>query len=265
MNTNRMVLRRLVDEGMAAINWGSWLDTQPKQARTPPFDRFEGMMLGLAAGDSLGNRSEGKNPDERFELFGEITDYPHGETGLPSDDTQLSFWTLESLLEHGRLDPAALSEAFRHKHIYGIGKTVKEFLSNTDKGLPWERRGVASAGNGALMRIAPVVFPHLRSPTAELWADAAIAAMITHNDSAAISSAVAFASILWECLHMDTTPAAEWWVEQYLRVAPGLETETRYLPRTPGALRRFTLSEFVADYVMAAYDRRLSLRDAQRD
>ncbi|MFN2137402.1 MAG: ADP-ribosylglycohydrolase family protein, partial [Candidatus Promineifilaceae bacterium] len=38
-------------------------------------------------------------------------------------------------------------------------------MRNHHQGLPWHRCGVASAGNGALMRIAPVLIPHIRQPS----------------------------------------------------------------------------------------------------
>ena len=67
------------------------------------FSRIEGMLLGVAIGDALGNSSEGFFPDARHERFGEVRDYLynpryHDRRGYPSDDTQLAFWTLEQLL-----------------------------------------------------------------------------------------------------------------------------------------------------------------------
>jgi hypothetical protein len=44
------------------------------------FGRIEGMMLGLAIGDALGNTTEGKVPRERKARFGKIR-------GLPSEPT----------------------------------------------------------------------------------------------------------------------------------------------------------------------------------
>jgi ADP-ribosylglycohydrolase len=41
-------------------------------------------------------------------------------------------------------------------------------------GQEWYRCGVQSAGNGALMRIASVLIPHLLSPSSDLWVEAAL-------------------------------------------------------------------------------------------
>jgi ADP-ribosylglycohydrolase len=82
------------------------------------------------------------------------------------------------------------------------------------------------------MRIAPVLIPYLKAPTAELWADAALGGMLTHNDAGSTAACVAFVSMLWELLAMTSPPAAEWWLEAYVRTARALEGDTRYEPRS---------------------------------
>ena len=97
--------------------------------------------------------------------------------------------------------------------------------------MPWERCGVPSAGNGALMRIAPILIPHLKAPSPELWADAALAAMITHNDAASTAACVAFVAMLWELLAMDAVPNPYWWPRTYVSIARELEGDAKYRPR----------------------------------
>ena len=76
---------------------------------------------------------------------------------MPSDDTQMSFWTLGVLLEDGRLDPDHLARRFCQEQIYGIGSRIREFISKYKAGNNWRSAGVNSAGNGALMRNAPML------------------------------------------------------------------------------------------------------------
>ena len=207
-------------------------------------DRVEGMLLGLAIGDALGNTSEGLLPGDRRARYGEIRDYlpnRHAEgrrVGLPSDDTQLAFRTLAQLLEDGELLPEHLAERFAAERIFGIGQAVAQFVFNVRAGQPWHRAGPHSAGNGALMRIAPVLLPHLSNPSPALWADTALAAMLTHNDSASTAACLAFVRLLWELLGRDTRPAPEWWLAGYLESARGLELDKPYTPRG-GAQRSF--------------------------
>lgn len=225
------------------------------------FDRVEGMLLGLAIGDALGNTTEGQNPSQRSAHYGEIRDYLPNHyaegraVGLPSDDSQMAFWTLEQWLADGKLDPERLAQRFCTEQIFGIGKSVKEFIINFKAGQPWYASGPASAGNGALMRIAPVLVPHLSTGTPALWADVALATMLTHNDRAALSSSLAFSAMLWELLQMTAPPEPLWWVNSYVNLARDLEgEETVYRPRG-GTYTDYAgpLWRFVDTYVRAAY------------
>jgi ADP-ribosylglycohydrolase len=259
--TNRETLEFLFANKLINIQRSKLFDNPPPAL--PPdlnFDRVEGMMLGLAVGDSLGNTSEGLPPASRRAQFGEVRDYlpnshaDHRRLGLPSDDTQMAFWTLDQLLEDGRLLPENLVERFGRQRIFGIGTTVREFLANRRRGLEWYRCGPKSAGNGALMRIAPVLIPHLGKPDTELWVDTALAAMLTHNDSASISACLAMVSMLWQLLAMQEPPPPEWWLESYISVARELETGQAY--RCRGAAHvgfNGPLWQFVAQYVSEAY------------
>ena len=104
---------------------------------TTSFDRIEGMLLGLAIGDALGNTSESINPDERSLRFGEITGYlpnryaDDRKVGLPSDDTQMAFWAVEVLLVDGHLIPDHMAQRFSSEQIFGIGSSVRQFLKIT--------------------------------------------------------------------------------------------------------------------------------------
>ena len=91
----------------------------PRGGEVAP-ERVAGMLLGLCIGDALGNTSETMTPAQRREHLGEVRDYlpnRHAEgraVGLPSDDTQLAFWTLAHLLERGGLAPAGLAGDLLH-------------------------------------------------------------------------------------------------------------------------------------------------------
>lgn len=236
--TNRDILERLFCEGGINLVRGAIIDRAPPPLPTDlDFAKIEGMMLGLAIGDALGNTSEGQLPSVRRERYGEIRDYlpnrhAEGRTiGLPSDDSQLAFWTLEQMLDDGRFVPAHVAERLSRGRIFGMGSTMRQFLRNYTSGLPWEQCGAPSAGNGALMRIAPILIPHLNTGTAELWADAALCAMLTHNDAGSTAACVAWVSMLWQLLAMTAPPPAQWWLETFVDTARELEGDTRYRPR----------------------------------
>lgn len=265
-----LVLNRLLSQGKIALEPAAFLARPP--AALPEdwdFERVEGMLLGLAIGDALGNTSEAQLPAQRRASYGEIRDYLPNQhagnrpVGLPSDDSQMAFWTLEQLLADRGLVPDHLAAKFTRHRIYGIGETVRGFLrAYKDQGQPWDEAGQPSAGNGALMRIAPVILPHLRRPSPGLWADAALAGMITHNDRASHACCLAFVSILWECLRLKAAPDPMWWVDQFLAVAGQVEGETAYASRNPKIHHQGPLWQFVDREVRQAYREGLSIWEA---
>ncbi|MDP9350047.1 MAG: ADP-ribosylglycohydrolase family protein [Chloroflexota bacterium] len=234
-------------------------------------DRLRGMMLGIAVGDALGNLTEAMNPPDRKEQYGEITDYlPNCHAGgrcvgTPSDDTQLAFWTLESLLHHRRLDPDDLAKAFCLSPIYGIGDTMRAFIrSYKREHRPWYEAGQPSAGNGALMRIAPVLLPHLPEPSRQLWEDVIVATALTHNDEAAVASSVGFVGLLCECLAWSgkPSPTGEWWLNTFLRYSRSVETGEGYEPRSRQIEFRGSVSDFIEWFVRPAVQGRTPVIEA---
>jgi ADP-ribosyl-[dinitrogen reductase] hydrolase len=247
------LLRQLLHEGAVRSHEQPALwEVPPARTASLTFDKVEGMLLGVAIGDALGSTTEGQLPDERRAAHGEIMDYlPNRHAGgqavgLPSDDTQLAFWTVEVLLQEGYLHPDTLARRYARERIYGIGGTVRDFLrAYKDQHRSWKQAGQESAGNGAVMRIAPVLLPHLRRPSPGLWADAVLAGMLTHNDYASNAACAALAGMLWELLNSSTPPAPEWWGETFFRYAAPLEGDTAYTARMPGLQYRGSIASFV--------------------
>lgn len=268
---NHDLLRETAAQGHLRIEPSGLPQAQPTRPETTDlWDRVEGMLLGLAVGDSLGNTSEGLNPDERKQRVGEVTDYlpnRHAEwrpVGLPSDDTQLAFWTLRRLNEDRGLDPEALLREFSSHQVFGIGGTVRGALRRFARGhRNWREAGLDSAGNGALMRIAPVLIPHLNTPTSGLWVDTALATMITHNDRAAIASSVAFIALLWELMSRSGAPESEWWIDTVIDSLRAVEGSSgQYRTRTPHVTYDGPLWRFTEEQVRSALARSAATAEA---
>jgi ADP-ribosylglycohydrolase len=266
--TNREWMEALWVAGRMPVRRAPIFDTAPRGA-VSDWRRVEGMLLGLAIGDALGNSSEGWTPRDRATRVGEVRDYlpdPYlnGRTvGVPSDDTQLAFWTVEHLLEHGALEPDALAACFGRERIFGMGSSVRAFRRHLADGAPWFAAAPNSAGNGPLMRIAPVVLPYVRRPSADLWMDAALCARITHDDSSSVSACVGFVALLWELLTRDTPPESSWWADTLVPLVRQLETAATYTPRG-GRFAGWegTLSAFLEHVIPEAAARDLSAVDA---
>ena len=238
MSSNLSLAARVISEGFLPAR--SALLQGPREAVYGPIaaDRIRGMLLGLAIGDALGNTSEGLSALERHAQYGEIRDYlPNSRSaghrvGLPSDDSQLAFWTLESLLEREGLDLDDLPARFAAREIFGLGKAMQQFLRNREQGATsWYHCGAESAGNGALMRIAPLVLLHPQGTSAALWLDVALASIITHRDASSVASCVAFVDLLARLLRLPAPPTSEWIIATFLATVRQVCADQAYRPR----------------------------------
>jgi ADP-ribosyl-[dinitrogen reductase] hydrolase len=267
---NTILLNQFLAHGKIALEPAPFFEQVPSPLPDAwDFERVEGMLLGMAIGDALGNTTEGLLPTARRQSHGEIRDYlpnryANGRpVGVPSDDSQMAFWTLEQLLEDKVLMPDHLSLKFTQHQIFGIGSTVKGFIhSYKDQGRTWEESGQPSAGNGALMRIAPILIPHLHEPSPALWADAALAGMVTHNDRASNACCVAIVKILWECLRLKQKPEPAWWVDSFVTTSSELEGNTTYSSRNPSLPYEGPLWRFVDQEVHLALSQNWSTLEA---
>ena len=121
-------------------------------------DKILGCIIGGAIGDCLGAAAEGvQNPP----LISQIDAAPWRIT----DDTQLTLATCEAIVERGTPDPEAIASSmlrwFLEGRLTGLGSGTLKALRDLDAGAHWAlcgQRGERAAGNGAAMRIAPLVF-----------------------------------------------------------------------------------------------------------
>jgi len=258
--SNFEIMERLFKDGVIKSQEPDFINHNPPRTKAVSFSRIEGLLLGIAIGDSLGNTSESKTPARRNKEYGLITSYlpnkhaNYKRIGLPSDDTQLAFDTLEVILEKGYLDMESLARVFSSHRIFGIGKTVKGFLRNYKKyGEPWYSSGIINGnGNGALMRIAPVVISYLKSPKENLWADTILDTMMTHNGALAIGSSVAFVNLLYEFLHCKSAPRGGKWLDDFIRVLAAFTGNTEYKIRNAEIETDF--SHIAPDFIKQAID-----------
>lgn len=131
-------------------------------------DRSRGSLLGLAIGDAVGTTLEFRNRDEVL-----VSDMVGGgpfslQAGYWTDDTSMACCLAYSLIKSHGLDPKHVMQSFATWYLYGaysptgacfdIGgttraaidlflKTGEVFAGSTDPG---------TAGNGSLMRLAPI-------------------------------------------------------------------------------------------------------------
>lgn len=166
-------------------------------------DRFRGALLGLATGDALGTAVEFR-PAGTFAPVADLTGGgPHGlPAGAWTDDTSMALCLAESLLARGGSDPADQLARYvrwwREGHnsstgaCFDIGVTIEGALER------FERTGEAAcgptdpqmAGNGAIMRLAPVAMRYAGDARAAI--EAAVASARTTHQAPAVLDAVRY-------------------------------------------------------------------------
>jgi ADP-ribosylglycohydrolase len=173
-----------------------------------PLERYRGCLLGLAAGDAVGTALEFRSPGS----FSPITDMTGGgpfhlQPGEWTDDTSMALCLAASLVETGGFNPADQMERYLRWHREGymssngrsfdIGVTTRQALMH------YEASGDAfsgstdpyAAGNGSLMRLAPVAMQYARNP-AEAIRLCGESSRTTHGAPAAIDACRYFGGLL---------------------------------------------------------------------
>jgi ADP-ribosyl-[dinitrogen reductase] hydrolase len=178
--------------------------------------RSRGALLGLAVGDALGATQEFRRlqapgfPTLCKGLQTEITGGgPHGvRPGQVTDDTQMATALATSLRLLGRFDGADVARRYVEwlPHAFDAGNLTREALGAYHPMLApqnggrsvWLRQGKAPAGNGSLMRTAPIGVYFAKDRKARIQASIEDSA-ITHFDPrcqlacAALNAAIASA------------------------------------------------------------------------
>jgi ADP-ribosyl-[dinitrogen reductase] hydrolase len=165
-----------------------------------PIERYRGCLLGLAAGDALGTTLEFKPPGSFVPVEDMVGGGPfHLVPGQWTDDTSMALCLAESLIQRRGFDPVDQSERYLHWYLDGhlsstgrcfdIGNTVRSALSR------FHRTHAAycgsadprSAGNGSIMRLAPVPLFYARRP-AEAIERSGESSRTTHGAVAAVDA-----------------------------------------------------------------------------
>jgi ADP-ribosyl-[dinitrogen reductase] hydrolase len=176
-------------------------------------ERYEGSLLGLAVGDAIGTSLEFMAPG----TFEPITDMIGGgffglEPGQWTDDTSMALCLAESLTEKKSFDPADQMERylnwFNNGHmsstgeLFDIGTTTRRALTEFEKSRepfcgPTDEM---SAGNGSIMRLAPVVLFYGNKPE-EALEKAAESSRTTHGSRIAVDACRYLAALIYGALN----------------------------------------------------------------
>lgn len=178
-----------------------------------PHDRHLGCLLGLAVGDSVGTTLEFKAPGS----FKPVTDLVGGgpfnlKAGEWTDDTSMALCLAESLIKKDGFDAQDQMERYcrwsEHGYMsstgvcFDIGNTVSQALRRfriSGEALAGST-DTYSAGNGSLMRLAPV--PMFYAANGELAVEfSGQSSLTTHGAVACVDACRYFGGLLWGALN----------------------------------------------------------------
>jgi ADP-ribosyl-[dinitrogen reductase] hydrolase len=177
-----------------------------------PRDRYAGCLAGLAVGDAVGTAVEFKPRGS----FPPLTDMVGGGTfqlspGQWTDDTSMALCLGASLLECSGFDAADQMTRYlrwvQQGYFSSTGKFVDVGMTVAEALVRFEQTGDPfsgstaddSAGNGCIMRLAPV--PLFYYPDREaIWRYAAESARTTHGAAECLDACRLFGDILYRAL-----------------------------------------------------------------
>jgi ADP-ribosyl-[dinitrogen reductase] hydrolase len=171
-------------------------------------ERYRGSLLGLAAADALGTTLEFRAPGSFRPISDMIGGGPFGlQAGQWTDDTSMALCLAESLIECRGFDPADQMRRYvrwyREGYLsstgrcFDIGGTVRSALLRFERtGDPYSgSTDPHSAGNGSLMRLAPVPLFCAANPEQAIER-AADSSRTTHGTRTAVDACRYFAGLI---------------------------------------------------------------------
>ncbi len=225
---------------------------------TQLMDKFHGAIVGLAVGDSMGVALEFKDPGS----FEPVDDMVGGgslnlDPGMWTDDTSLALCLMESLAETQKFDPVDQLERyyrwFNEGHLsvtgecFDIGGTTQEALKTfhlTGQPYPGPDHD-RSAGNGSIMRLAPVPLFFIGDPLCAIECSG-MSSRTTHNHPLAVDACRYYGGLIHgavtgmskeEILSPRYSPVEGYWEEHPLEAEIDMVASGSFKEREPPEIR----------------------------
>jgi len=234
------------------------------------FDRFAGALLGLAAGDAVGTTLEFKPPGSFTPIDDMVGGGPFGlQPGQWTDDTSMALCLAASLVEKQGFDARDQMERYTrwqrdgymssNGYCFDIGNTVAGALRRFEQtGEPLAgSANPNTAGNGSIMRLAPVPMFYLNQPALAIN-QAGQSSKTTHGAAAAVDACRFLAGLLVgaingaakaDLLSPGYSPVAGLWAAQPLHPAVAAIAAGSYKEKTPPQIKG---TGYVVDSLEAA-------------
>lgn len=181
-------------------------------------DRGLGCLIGLAIGDALGTTLEFTKRDALPPVTELIGGGPFDlKPGEWTDDTSMALCLADSIIAHDRINERDLMNRFLNWYLYGensvngrcfdIGRTTRAALESYEatKDPIAGSTDPRAAGNGSIMRLAPVALRWFAQPSAAIE-NARAQSVTTHAASEAVDSCGILVAMLVDAIANGTKP-----------------------------------------------------------
>jgi ADP-ribosyl-[dinitrogen reductase] hydrolase len=174
-------------------------------------ERVLGALMGLAVGDALGVPVEFKTRGNYPPVTGMLGMGSHHQpAGTWSDDTSMALCLADSLLAddlnlHSQMDRYCRwlykAEWTAHGEMFDVGGRTQQAIGDYQRTGKFLFNDEGSAGNGSIMRLAPVpMYCHAKPQRiAEVYAEAS--SVPTHSDTRCLSTARWMSAWMWRAMN----------------------------------------------------------------
>jgi len=184
-------------------------------------DKFQGCLMGVAIGDTLGHPFEGKLRSQIYSYFDDFKEFIQQNKSIfrtYTDDTQLTLHLAEALIKGNGFNLNYIIREFINwldDPPIGPGYGCISSIRKLKYGIEWEIAASNSGGNGTTMRIAPIGLFYCKDLKA-LKTAAIKSSIITHSHPAASAGAIVIARAIAYLINKN--PNTGFSVEEFFNV-----------------------------------------------
>lgn len=161
-------------------------------------DKFQGTLIGVAIGDTLGHPFEGKLRTKIYSYFKDFNEFIQEYRDIfrtYTDDTQLTIHTAKAIIQGNGFNTYNFIQEYVRwldDPPIGPGYGCISSIRKLKYGVPWKEAASNSGGNGTVMRISPIGLFYSQDLKG-LKTTAIKSSIITHSHPAASAGAVVIA------------------------------------------------------------------------
>ena len=184
-------------------------------------DKFQGCIIGVAVGDTLGHPFEGILREQIYSRFRDFKKFITSNKKLfntYTDDTQLTLHTAKALIQGSGFN----EDYFIREYVewledppIGPGFGCISSIQKLKYGIPWKKAASNSGGNGTAMRVSPIGLFY-NNDINNLKNFALKSSIITHSHPAASAGAIVVARAI--AFLIDKTIETEFSVDEFFEV-----------------------------------------------